>query len=902
MGADGRGGRGESAAGRTVPWHAGRAAAHLAALDSSPRGLTEDAARRRLQRVGPNEPPHLPADGPLAILGRQFAQPLIYVLVAAAAVSAAAGEPVDAVVIGGVVLLNALIGFVQEYRAGRETSALAELAGDDITVVRDGRPRLLDVRGLVPGDVIVVEAGDKLPADARILAGRGLMVDEALLTGESAPVGKAAEDGLDPAAALPDRGTMLHAGTIVTAGRARALVVGTGGDTELARIARLVAGADRLATPLTRSIAALGRRLSAIIVVLAAATFGVALARGYPALDGFLAAVALAVAAIPEGLPAVVTIALAVGVRRMAARNALVRQLPAVETLGSTTIVCSDKTGTLTRGEMVVAELFAGRTVCVTGSGYAPEGSFTDPAGAELASPPPEVSALLEAAVLCSDAQLARGGQGWRIVGDPTEGALVVAAAKAGLSREDAVRRHPRRDALPFEPEHRFMATLHDDGTGGRRVLLKGAPEVVVPRCSEWAWRGPWNPARVAAEADAMAARGLRVLAVAEAAVPGSLERLEHAGLGGGHRLLGLVGSIDPPKPEAVAAVGTFARAGIRVAMITGDHPRTAQAIAAELGIPHERARTGASLEGLTAEELADVARDVSVFARVSPEHKLGLVAALQSRGEVVAMTGDGANDAPALRQADIGVAMGRGGTDAAREAADVILRDDDLSTIEAAVEEGRRVYDNLVKAIAFVLPTSAGQALLVLGAMVAGLTLPLLPVQVLWINLITAVALALPLAVEAPERGLMDRGPRRRAEPILGRFLLERTALVAGFMLAAGVLVIEVETRRGTALPEARASVATTIVLVQAFYLLACRSLRRSPWSVGLGSNPWIYAGIGAVVVLQAAFVHLPAMNALFDSAPIGPREWVLAAALAAMTVPLVEAHRRWAERAGRL
>ncbi len=896
-----RGGRSAAPPGRSLPWHAGRAGAHVEALGSSPRGLTEDAALRRLEEVGPNEPPHLAADGPLVILGRQFAQPLIYVLIAAAAVSAAAGEVVDAAVIAAVVLLNALIGFVQEYRAGRETSALAALAGDDITVIRDGRPRVLDVRALVPGDVIVVEAGDKLPADARLLTSRGLMVDEALLTGESVPVGKAADDGLDPAAALPDRSTMLHAGTIVRAGRARALVVGTGADTELARISRLVAGADRMATPLTLSIAALGRRLSAIILVLAAATFGVALAWGYSAFDGFLAAVALAVAAIPEGLPAVVTIALAAGVRRMAARNALVRQLPAVETLGSTTVVCSDKTGTLTRGEMVVAELYAGRTVCVTGSGYAPEGSFTDPGGAELAEVPAEVSALLEAAVLCSDAQLAGDGGDWRIVGDPTEGALVVAAAKAGLARQDALRRAPRRDALPFEPEHRFMATLHDDGPAGRRVLLKGAPEVILGRCSAWGWHGPWNPARVAAEAEAMAARGLRVLAVAEAAAPGSLERLGHEELRTGLRLLGLVGSIDPPRPEAVAAVATFRRAGIRVAMITGDHPRTAQAIAAELGIPHERARTGASLEGLEPDELAEVARDVSVFARVSPEHKLALVAALQLQGDVVAMTGDGANDAPALRQADIGVAMGRGGTDAAREASDVILRDDDFATIEAAVEEGRRVYDNLLKCIAFVLPTSTGQALLVVGVIAAGLTLPLLPVQVLWINLITAVALALPLAVEAAEPGAMDRRPRRRDEPMLSRFVIERTALVAVFMLAAGVLVFEVETRRGTDLPEARAGVATTIVLIQAFYLLACRSLRGSPWSVGLGTNPWIYAGIGAVVTLQAAFVHLPVMNTLFDTAPIGPREWMLALALAAMTLPLVEAHRRWAARGAR-
>lgn len=885
-----------------IAWHAGPAADRLGGLHPDPGGMSDERARERLAEVGPNEIPHQRGDGPLRILWRQVAQPLIYVLLGAAGLAALAGEVVDAGVILGVVIINALIGFVQEFRAGREMQALAALAGDRSTVIRDGVARLVDARDLVPGDLLSIDVGEKLTADARVIAARGLMVDESLLTGESVPAEKAADDGLDEDVPLPERRNMLYAGTITTAGRARAVVVATGAGTELARISELVASAEQLATPLTRKIAGFSRRISAAILVLAAVTFGVALAWGYSAFDGFLAAVALAVAAIPEGLPAIVTIALAVGVRRMAARRALVRQLPAVETLGSTTVICSDKTGTLTRGEMVVAELFAGQTVAVTGIGYAPEGAFIGPDGQEFADVPDEFASLLEAGMLCGDARLSRGETAWEVIGDPTEGALVVAAAKAGLVRSDAERRLPRHDSLPFEPEHRYMATLHGRGEGGRRILLKGAPEAVVERCSHAGWGGEWDPGGVLAEAEAMAARGLRVLAVADSEAPESLGGLDHGDVRGGHRLLGLIGSLDPPRPEAIEAVEACRRAGIRVVMITGDHPRTAQAIGAELGIESAEARTGASLDGLPPDAMEEVAGRVSVFARVAPEHKLGLVAALQRRGDVVAMTGDGANDAPALRQADIGIAMGQAGTDAAREAADIVLRDDNFATIEAAVEEGRRVYDNLLKSIAFILPTSAGQALLVFGVIVGGLTLPLLPVQVLWINMITAVALALPLAVEAREPGVMQRPPRPPREPLLSRFLIERIIVVAAMMLVAGVLVFEVETRRGADLPEARASVATVIVLIQAVYLLSCRSLKGSPLEVGIFSNPWIYAGIGAVVSLQVGFVHAPFMNTLFDSAPIGVREWALAAGLAALTMPVVELHRRRALRAGRL
>ena len=875
-------------------WHAGTAEEHLDALGSSPDGLTHDAARERLADAGPNEVPHRAGDSALRILWRQFAQPLIYVLLGAAAVSALAGQRVDAAVILGVVIVNALIGFAQEFRAGREMAALSALAGDSSVVVRDGRTRGVDARELVPGDLVVVEAGDRVPADARLLRGRGLMVDESLLTGESVPVQKEPADDLPAATELPERVNMLHTGTIVTAGRGRALVVATAADTELARISELVASAERLATPLTRAIATFSRRSSVVILAVAAVTFLIALAWGYEPIDGFLASVALAVAAIPEGLPAIVTISLAVGVRRMARRNALVRQLPAVETLGSTTVICTDKTGTLTRGEMAVAELYAGETVRVTGVGYAPEGDLLDAAGGILDRTPDEIAALLEGAILASDARLVREDGEWQVVGDTTEGALIAAAGKAGLKHADVRERHPRRDVLPFAPELRYMATLHGHGDGRRRVLIKGAPEAVIPRCSSCAWAEGWDPAAMLARAEEMAARGMRVLAVADGPARAGDDDLEHEDVRHGNRLLGLIGSIDPPRPEAIAAVAACRHAGIRVVMITGDHPRTAQAIAAEIGIDHERVVPGAELDGATRDRMERFAAEVSVFARVAPEHKLGLVAAMQRRGEVVAMTGDGANDAPALTQADVGVAMGRAGTDAAREAADIVLRDDNFATIESAVEEGRHVYDNLVKSIAFILPTSAGQALLILAAIAAGLSLPLLPVQVLWINLITAVALALPLAVEAREPGLMERPPRPPGQPILSRFVVERILIVAALMTVAGIVVFEAETRRGAELGEARASVATTIMFIQAGYLLACRSLRSSPWEVGAFTNPWIHVGIGAVIALQAAYVYLPVMNTLFDTAPIGPREWLLALAPAVATVAIVEAHRR--------
>jgi potassium/sodium efflux P-type ATPase len=682
------------------------------------------------------------------------------------------------------------------------------------------------------------------------------------------------------------------------------VVVATGGATELGRISQLLREAVDLQTPLTKALAVISRYITFSILVISLVLMGVGLLRGYALADSLLAALTLAVAAIPEGLPAIVTIALAVGVQYMASRRAIIRKLPAVETLGSTTVICSDKTGTLTRNEMTVQALWTpAGTWSLSGVGYSPRGELR-----REGQPPGPLSEegreLLVAGALCNDANVRPNNGSWELTGDPTEGALLVAAEKAGLKVEELRERHPRVDAIPFESENQFMATLHEDGRGGRFILLKGAPEVVLRRCAPG---GGLDAGTVLAEVERLASRGMRLLAVASRSVAASDGGLRFEDVEGGFRLLGLEGMIDPPREEAIEAVKRCHTAGITVKMITGDHAKTAEAIGAQLGILEGgRAVTGAQLAEMDETRLREVATSSNVFARVAPEHKLRLVRALQKEGHVVAMTGDGVNDAPALKQANIGVAMGITGTAVSKEAADIILTDDNFASIAAAVEEGRRVYDNLIKSLAFVLPTNLGLALILIVGVaffpimrLEGEDVPLLamlPTQLLWINLVATVALALPLAFEAREPDVMNRPPRAPDEPVLSGFVVMRTLLVAVLMCAGatGLFLWEynaevVRMGHARALAEAQTMAVTTVIMFQIFYLLNCRALRDSIFRIGLFSNPVVYAGIGLLVLLQLGFIYLPFMQAAFDTAPLSLQELGLCALVGAVVLPVI-------------
>ena len=887
-------------------WHALNPDQALRRLEVDPaRGLSEAEAARRLTRYGPNRPRRRPGRGPLLRFLDQLIQPLVAVLVVAGLVTAFLGEWVDAGVILGVVLINALVGFVQEGRAAAALAALARAVATEATVLREGERRRLDAVHLVPGDVVWLAAGDKVPADLRLLHGKELRLVEAALTGESLPADKLPALVMAADTPLADRRNMAYAGTHVAAGQGHGLVIATGDATETGRIAGLIAEAASLSTPLTRKMARFARWLLIVILAFAAVTFAVGVLRGESAYAMFMAAVALAVGAIPEGLPAAMTITLAIGVARMARRRAIIRKLPAVETLGSTTVICSDKTGTLTENAMTVRALWAGgRRLAVSGQGYGREGAVELPAGAVLDG---ALRETLLAGVLCNDAGLRHADPHWHITGDPTEAALLVAARKAGLDETTLRTVFPRLDELPFDSRRQTMATLHEI-EGERVVYVKGALERVLPACRtmlDAAGRElPLDEAAIEAEARDWARQGLRVLALAHAHVPGG-QGLEAGGIPSGLVFLGLAGMLDPPRPRAIASVKACHAAGVAVKMITGDHPDTALAMARQLGIagPQSRVLSGRELAQLDAAGLGRAVGEVDVFARVAPEQKLRLVQALQARGEVVAMTGDGVNDAPALKQADIGVAMGQSGTEVAKEAADMVLTDDNFASIEAAVEEGRGIFDNLVKFITWTIPTNAGEGLVIVAAILAGVTLPITPLQILWINMTTAVLLGLTLAFEPPERGIMRRPPRPPAAPILDGVLIWRIVLVGVLMLLGSFGLFLVELERGGSLEQARTVAANVFVMVEVTYLFNCRSLTRSVFSVGLAGNRWIWLGSGLMLALQLAFTYLPLLNALFHTAPIDARAWlgIVAFALASgVVVGLEKALRRRLVRPG--
>ncbi|MCL7460858.1 HAD-IC family P-type ATPase [Micromonospora sp. MSM11] len=873
-------------------------------------GLTDEEAAARLERYGPNVLPSAAEGGTLRRLLRQFHNPLIYVLVAAGVVTLLLAEYVDSAVIFGVVLVNAVVGFLQESRAEAALDALRAMVRTQARVLRAGRQRHVPSDDVVPGDVVLVEAGEKVPADLRLVRAAELRADESALTGESLPVRK--DELVVPAdAPVADRRNLLHSGTLLTGGTAVGVAVATGAETELGRIHRLVGGAQVLDTPLTVKLARFSRLLTAAILLLAAVTFGIGLVRGQDAGETFTAAVALAVGAIPEGLPAAVTITLAIGVSRMARRRAVIRRLPAVETLGSTTVICTDKTGTLTENQMTVQVLWTpqGRYE-VGGTGYVPTGEIRDPAGGPAPTGEGPLRWSLLAGVGCNDARLDEQDGRWVVLGDPTEGAMLVAGAKVGLHAHEVAAELPRVAAVPFTSERQFMATLHERPEGGRVVLVKGAVERVV----EWSGSalhpdgstGPLDAPAVLAAAHELAGEGLRVLATAMRPV-GPTDGLVEEELAGKLVFTGLHAMLDPPRSAAAAAVTSCHRAGIDVKMITGDHLATASAIARRIGLLRAEpgpgdVLTGADLAALPAGELPAAVRGATVFARVSPEQKLRLVEALQADGQVVAMTGDGVNDAPALRAANIGVAMGRSGTEVAKEAADVVLTDDDFATIEAAVSEGRGVFANLTKFITWTLPTNAAEGLVILVAIVLGSALPILPSQILWINMTTAVFLGLTLAFEPKEPGIMDRPPRDPGQPLLTVALVVRVLLVSALLVVGAWWLFEWERSGGADLAQARTAAVNLFVTVMAFYLFSCRSLTRSPWRLGLFSNRWLIVGVLVQALGQLALTYLPVMNDLFRTAPIDGQAWLRILGIAVVASAVVALDKRFGRFGRRL
>ncbi|GIX29736.1 MAG: carbonate dehydratase [Porticoccaceae bacterium] len=875
MRTEGSNAAGDGASAPAPAWHALEAAAVAAALGTGPAGLSPQEAAARLGRFGPNRLPEPPRPHPLRRFLRQFDNLLIYVLLAAAAITLAIGHFVDSAVILAVVVINAAIGTYQEGKAERAMAAIRALLAPRAAVVRGGRRALIAAEALVPGDWVLLEAGDRVPADLRLVEVHALAVDEAALTGESLPVEKSPAP-VAPDTPLAERRSMAYSGTLVTTGRASGIVVATGAATELGRISGLVATVAAPTTPLLRQMDAFARRLTALILSASLALYlsGWLRALGEPA-ELFMAVVGMAVAAIPEGLPAVLTITLAVGAEAMARRSAIIRALPAIETLGAVSVICSDKTGTLTRNEMAVVAVSAGgRAFVVEGEGYAPVGNLTEEG--ELVAAPAAVVRSARVAALCNDAELAEREGVFQVHGDPMEGALLAFAGRVGCDPLELRAAWRRLDAIPFDSAHRYMAVLCHDHQGHARIFVKGAPERILELCDRQlaadGREAPLDGERWRAEVERLAAAGQRVLALAEGeALPGCVV-LERGAVEGGLVLVGLLGLMDPPRPEAVAAVAECRAAGIAVKMITGDHPLTAAAIARQVGLARpDRVATGQELDALDNAALARLVEVCDVYARVAPEHKLRLVEALQARGRVVAMTGDGVNDAPALKRADVGIAMGGKGSEAAREAAALVLADDNFATIAAAVREGRRIYDNLRKVIAWTLPTNGGEAATVAAALLFALPLPVSPVQILWVNMVTAVTLGIALAFEPAEPDLMRRPPRRPDEPLLGGALLWQVALVSALIFGVVFAGYSAALRLGHGEAVARTLAVDALVVLEIFYLFHIRRLRGSSlgWRLTLGTRP-VWIAVLTVTAAQLGFTYLPPFQAVFGTAPV--------------------------------
>lgn len=877
-------------------YHAIPEAALLAQFAAREDGLRSSEVDERLVRFGPNSLPPPSSIHPVRRFLAQFNSALIYFLLASALAAAFLAHLVDAAVIGAVVLINAVVGFLQEGKAERALDAIRDLISPSAVVLRDGKRGAVPADRLVPGDIVLIEAGDRVPADLRLLRAQGLAIDEALLTGESVTAEKPA-GCTDAAAPLGDQSNMAFSGTLVTTGQATGLVVATGLATQIGRISRLMSQTDRMTTPLLEQINGFARKFTVLVMVgsLLLLLFAVHV-RGFAWTEALIAVVAVAVGIIPEGLPAVITITLAIGVQRMAARNAVVRQLPAVETLGATSIVCTDKTGTLTLNEMTVRHvLVAGHRLAVSGTGLAPLGhlaaeSHDDDARALAAAEP-----ILGCGLLCNEAVLREREGLWVGEGDPMEAALISVAMKAGFDPDHYRREWPRLDQIPFDAAYRYMATLHAGPQGERVAFVKGAPEAVLAMAESAGsqWEAP------IAE---LAGEGERVLGFGMKRLADDAIGLDPADLGGGVTFLGLMGFIDPPRTEAMDAVAQCRSAGIGVKMITGDHVATALAIGRQIGLADDpEAMTGADVERLDDVALIPAARRVSVFARTTPEHKLRIVRALQAGGGIVAMTGDGVNDAPSLKQAGVGIAMGRKGTEAAKEAAEIVLLDDNFASIVAAIHEGRTVYDNIRKVISWTLPTNGGETLGVVFAILAGIALPMTATQILWINLILAVTLGLVLAFEPPEPGVMARRPRDPAAPLLSPFLVWRVVMVSLVLGAMSLAVFFAMTSSGRSIEAARTMVVNTLVVGETFYLFNVRYLHmRSLTLKGALGTPVVLAAIGMVTLAQMLFTYAPFMQAIFDTAPLRLAEGAMVLGLGLGLFLLLEAEKYALRRLG--
>ncbi|MCS6808039.1 MAG: cation-transporting P-type ATPase [Bacteroidota bacterium] len=850
----------------------------------------------------------------------QFHQPLVYILLASAAITVALGEWIDASVIFAVVLVNSLIGFLQENKAIQAIDALLHSMKTTATVRRHGEKVLIDAIDLVPGDIVLLASGDKVPADIRIIHARDVQADESALTGESVPVAKSPHV-LPNDTPLADRTNMLYASSSVTYGSCTGLVVATGNATEVGAISHMLTTTTKIETPLTRKLKSFSSALLYVIVSVATLTFALGIWQGRPALDMFLAAVSLMVGMIPEGLPATITIMLAIGVHAMAQRNAIIRKLPAVETLGSVTVVCSDKTGTLTENQMTVQQVnAAGIVFTVSGLGYTPQGHITRASSSassldsSFLAQHQALEEVLRIGVLCNDSILTEDTQGrWSIKGDPTEGALLVVAHKASMTRLHMEEQFPRLDTIPFESAYQYMATLHRAPSGECVIYVKGSLEALSERCSTMlreidgvVQEIPFDRDTVATDTEQLASQGLRTLAFARKRVAGDILEISHRDVLSGLTFVGIQGMIDPPREEVKGAIQQCHEAGISVKMITGDHATTASVIARQIGLRGATrqdnsllAITGAEIARMSEEELFEQARHVAVFARVSPEQKLRIVEALQHHNHIVAMTGDGVNDAPALRKADVGIAMGISGTDVAKDAADIVLADDNFVSIEAAIEEGRTVFGNLMKFIVWTIPTNLGEGMIVFLSIMLMSSLPMLPIHVLWINMSTALCLGLMLAFEPKEPDVMKRPPRRPDKPLLTLPLVMRTLFVGTMMFAAGYGIFHWHLQHGSSEALARTATMTVFILIETLYLFNCRSLVYPLQHVGYWSNRWIFVGVGMMLLLQTIIIHVPLMNRLFHTQPLSLQDWLIALAISCVVYGAVAVEKRLRLRA---